>query len=134
MDARSRTNVGSDATLGCTAPPATPPQSRFLPTAAPTPAAAAGTYRPPHLRAQSMQGPMARPSTESQGVARPRTAAPTPGARSQPKPTTLPSSASAPLPVPKATDRSKNDTTAYLYQGGITLVLSGGVMLGLKCE
>jgi hypothetical protein len=38
------------------------------------------------------------------------------------------------LPVPKATDRSKNDTTAYLYQGGITLVLSGGATLGLKRE
>jgi hypothetical protein len=98
-------------------PPATPPQSK-LPDAAPTAAAGTetgvGTYRPPHLRAQSMRGPMDRPSTESLAVARPRTtAAPTPGARWQPKPTTLPSSASAPLPVPKATDRS-NETTAPL--------------------
>jgi hypothetical protein len=75
MDARSRTNDSSDATSGCTAPPATPPQSKFLPAAAPTAAAVTekdvGTYRPPHVRAQSMRGPMDRPSTESQAVVRP---------------------------------------------------------------
>ncbi|KAJ6537718.1 hypothetical protein B0H19DRAFT_1382437 [Mycena capillaripes] len=44
------------------------------------------------------------------------------------KPATKPSvpRASAPLPV----DRSKKDTTAYLYQGGVTRVMTGGVMLG----
>ncbi|KAJ6517440.1 hypothetical protein C8R47DRAFT_1087282 [Mycena vitilis] len=33
---------------------------------------------------------------------------------------------SASVPV----DRSKKDTTAYLYQGGVTRVMTGGVMLG----
>jgi hypothetical protein len=27
-------------------------------------------------------------------------------------------------------DPSKKDTTAYLYQGGVTRVMTGGVMLG----
>ncbi|KAJ7624266.1 hypothetical protein DFH06DRAFT_1339977 [Mycena polygramma] len=34
--------------------------------------------------------------------------------------------AAAPVPV----DRSRKETTAYLYQGGITRVMTGGVMLG----
>ncbi|KAJ6480719.1 hypothetical protein C8R47DRAFT_596407 [Mycena vitilis] len=32
--------------------------------------------------------------------------------------------------VPAPGDRSKKDTTAYLYQGGVTRVMTGGVMLG----
>ncbi|KAJ6455586.1 hypothetical protein C8R47DRAFT_1166092 [Mycena vitilis] len=36
----------------------------------------------------------------------------------------------APTTVPAPVDRSKKDTTAYLYQGGVTRVMTGGVMLG----
>ncbi|KAF7340068.1 Zn(2)-C6 fungal-type domain-containing protein [Mycena venus] len=37
---------------------------------------------------------------------------------------------SAPQAVLAPVDRSKKDTTAYLYQGGVTRVMTGGVMLG----
>ncbi|KAF7356546.1 hypothetical protein MVEN_00988200 [Mycena venus] len=42
------------------------------------------------------------------------------------KASTKPSAPRAAVPV----DRSKKNTTAYLYQGGVTRVMTGGVMLG----
>ncbi|KAJ7624219.1 hypothetical protein DFH06DRAFT_1230016 [Mycena polygramma] len=57
-------------------------------------------YRPPFRRAQAVAKPARKPA------AKPPTAAPVP------------------------MDRSKKDTTAYLYHGGVTRVMTGGVMLG----
>ncbi|KAJ7649039.1 hypothetical protein DFH06DRAFT_557208 [Mycena polygramma] len=43
-------------------------------------------------------------------------------------PVTKPAPVRSAAPVP--VNRSKKDTTAYLYQGGVTRVMTGGVMLG----
>lgn len=51
-----------------------------------------------------------------------------PFARSKAATTTKPSAPRAPASAP--VDPSKKDTTAYLYQGGVTRVMTGGVMLG----
>ncbi|KAJ7193340.1 hypothetical protein GGX14DRAFT_589171 [Mycena pura] len=59
-----------------------------------------GKYRPPFARSKATANPT-----------RPAAAKP-----------------SAPFTVPM--DCSKKDTTAYLYQGGVTRVMTGGVMLG----
>ncbi|KAJ6517408.1 hypothetical protein C8R47DRAFT_1087221 [Mycena vitilis] len=64
------------------------------------PVVTVSAYRPPFRRAQAAAKPIPKPITK------PRTA--------------------APVPV----NSSKKDTTAYLYQGGVTRVMTGGVMLG----
>ncbi|KAJ7062762.1 hypothetical protein C8F01DRAFT_103770 [Mycena amicta] len=47
------------------------------------------------------------------------------------KPFVLSPLRSRPLPaIPKSTPLAKKDTTAYMYKGGVTRVMTGGVMLG----
>ncbi|KAK7064646.1 hypothetical protein R3P38DRAFT_3250208 [Favolaschia claudopus] len=77
-----------------------------------TPAAlpAVGPYRPPFARMRA-RAPAAAPTAST--------------------PTTKPRTAAAPHPIP-ATNPSKKDTTAYVYQGGVTRVMTGGVMLGAR--
>ncbi|KAJ7154067.1 hypothetical protein C8R46DRAFT_1118604 [Mycena filopes] len=75
---------------------------------------------PPATPAKS--APMVLPSVAKYRAPRPSTAR-----RAAPAP--IP----APAPVVRATaNAAKKDTTAYLYQGGVTRVMTGGVMLGAR--
>ncbi|KAJ7154076.1 hypothetical protein C8R46DRAFT_444935 [Mycena filopes] len=75
---------------------------------------------PPATPAKS--APMVLPSVAKYRAPRPSTVR-----RAAPTPTP------APAPVVRATaNAAKKDTTAYLYQGGVTRVMTGGVMLGAR--
>jgi hypothetical protein len=86
--------------------PITPP--KCTPVALP----AVGAYRPPFARAAKGAATATKPTLKASPIkASPKAPAPRP----------------APVPVPAP---AKKDTTAYMYQGGVTRVMTGGVMLG----
>ncbi|KAF8134752.1 hypothetical protein K438DRAFT_1997581 [Mycena galopus ATCC 62051] len=103
------TSYSTDSLTSTDSAPTTPVKSS-LKTALPV--VSAGAYRPPFARSQA------------KATQRPAPAVPTPRAAARPtktKPTV------AVRPNPK-----KVDTTAYLYAGGVTRVMTGGVMLGAR--